>query len=237
VTDVGVSDPAFATAVFMPTLADRQRDKVKLQADWTPNKDLSLQFSAEHGTDKYKTPSVYGLHDTRMNQLNVDWAYTISSKWELNGYLSKGLQSFNQTRNAGYVMSFDNTSTSLGLGFTGKPMSQLQVGGNLTYVDDTSKYAQGLDSTATPYTVASLAASDGLPDITFRQLALKLFGTYALDKKSAVRLDLVHQKSTYNDWAWSYNGVPYRYSDGTTVTQKADQSVSFIGVTYVYQMK
>jgi MtrB/PioB family decaheme-associated outer membrane protein len=237
VTEVSANDPTLATAIFMPTLADRQRDKVKLQADWTPNKDLSLQFSAEHGTDKYKTPSVYGLHDTRMNQLNVDWAYTISSKWELNGYLSKGLQSFNQTRNAGYVMSFDNTSTSLGLGFTGKPMSQLQVGGNLTYVDDTSKYAQGLDSTATPYTVASLAASGGLPDITFRQLALKLFGTYALDKKSAVRLDLVHQKSTYNDWAWSYNGVPYRYSDGTTVTQKADQSVSFIGVTYVYQMK
>ena len=237
VTEVSVSDPALATATFMPTLADRQRDKIKLQADWTPNKDLSLQFSAEHGTDKYKTPSVYGLRDTRMNQFNVDWAYTVSSKWELNGYVSKGLQAFNQARNAGYVMSFDNTSTSLGLGFTGKPMSQLQVGGNLSYVDDTSKYAQGLDSTATPYSVASLAASGGLPDINFRQTELKLFGSYALDKKSAVRVDLIHQKSTYNDWAWSYNGVPYRFSDGATVTQKADQSVSFIGVTYVYQMK
>jgi hypothetical protein len=172
-----------------------------------------------------------------MNQLNVDWAYTISSKWELNGYLSKGLQSFNQTRNAGYVMSFDNTSTNLGLGFTGKPMSQLQVGGYLTYVDDTSKYAQGLDSTATPYTVASLAASGGLPDIIFRQTALKLFGTYALDKKSAVRVDFIHQKSSYNDWAWSYNGVPYRYSDGSTVTQQTDQSVNFVGVTYIYQKK
>jgi MtrB/PioB family decaheme-associated outer membrane protein len=237
VTEVSANDPALATAIFMPTLADRQRDKVKLQADWTPNKDLSLQFSAEHGTDKYKTPSVYGLHDTRMNQVNVDWAYTISSKWELNGYVSKGLQSFNQSRNAGYVMSFDNTSTSLGLGFTGKPTSQLQVGGNLSYVDDTSKYAQGLDSSASAYSVASLAASGGLPDITFRQTALKLFGSYALDKKSAVRVDLIHQKSSYNDWTWSYNGVPYRYSDGSTVTQKADQSVSFVGVTYIYQMK
>lgn len=237
VTEVSANDPALATGVFMPTLADRQRDKVKLQADWTPNKDLSLQFSAEHGNDKYKTPSVYGLRDTRMNQFNLDWAYVISSKWGLNGYLSKGLQSFNQARSAGYVMSFDNTSTSLGLGFTGKPMSQLQVGGNLSYVNDTSKYAQGLDSTATPYSVASLTASGGLPDITFRQTALKLFGTYALDKKSAVRVDLIHQKSSYNDWTWSYNGVPYRYSDGTTVTQKADQSVSFLGVTYIYQMK
>ena len=237
VTEVSLSDPSLTTAIFMPTLADRQRDKIKLQADWTPNKDLSLQFSAETGTDKYNTPSVYGLHDTRMNQFNVDWAYTLSSKWALNGYLSQGLQTFNQSRNAGYVMSFENTSTSLGLGFTGKPMSQLQVGGNLSYVDDTSKYAQGLDGAADAYTAASLAASGGLPDITFRQTALKLFGMYALDKKSAVRVDLIHQKSTYNDWAWSYNGVPYRYSDGTTVTQNADQSVSFIGVTYIYQLK
>jgi MtrB/PioB family decaheme-associated outer membrane protein len=237
VTEVSLSDPSLATAIFMPTLADRQRDKIKLQADWTPNKDLSLQFSAETGTDKYNTPSVYGLHDTRMNQFNVDWTYTLSSKWALNGYLSQGLQTFNQTRYAGYVMSFENTSTSIGLGVTGKPMSQLQVGGNLSYVNDTSKYAQGLDSAADAYTAASLAASGGLPDITFRQTALKLFGMYALDKKSAVRVDLIHQKSTYNDWAWSYNGVPYRYSDGTTVTQNADQSVSFIGVTYIYQLK
>jgi MtrB/PioB family decaheme-associated outer membrane protein len=237
VTEVSVSDPALATAIFMPTLADRQRDKVKLQADWTPNKDLSLQFSAEAGTDKYKTPSVYGLQDTRMNQFNLDWAYALSSKWSLTGYLSQGLQTFNQSRNAGYVMSFENTSTSLGLGFTGKPMSQLQVGGNLSYVDDTSKYAQGLDGAADAYTVASLAASGGLPDINFRQTALKLFGVYALDKKSAIRVDLMHQKSTYNDWAWSYNGVPYQYSDGTTVTQNTDQSVSFIGITYIYQLK
>jgi hypothetical protein len=63
-----------------------------------------------------------------------------------------------------------------------------------------------------------------------------LFGKYALDKKSAVRVDFVHQKSTYNDWAWGYNGVPYTYSDGTTLTQKTDQSANFIGVTYVYQL-
>lgn len=237
VTEVSANDPSFATAVFMPTLADRQRDKVKLQADWTPNKDLSLQFSAEHGTDEYDTPSVYGLRDTRMNQLNLDWAYALSSRWALNGYLSRGQQTFNQTRYAGYVMSFENTSASIGLGFTGKPTSQLQVGGTLSYVDDTSEYTQGLDSSASAYSAASLAASGGLPDITFRQTALKLFGSYALDKKSAVRVDLIYQKSSYNDWAWSYNGVPYRYSDGTTVTQNADQSVSYIGVTYIYELK
>jgi hypothetical protein len=84
--------------------------------------------------------------------------------------------------------------------------------------------------------VASLAASGGLPDIDFKQTTLKLFGKYAIDKKSAVRVDFVHQKSTYNDWAWGYNGVPFTYSDGTTLSQNTDQRVNFVGITYIYQL-
>jgi MtrB/PioB family decaheme-associated outer membrane protein len=230
------ADPAIVNGIFMPTLADRQRDKVKIYADWMPTKDWSVQFSAEDGTDKYNTPSVYGLHDAGLNQFSVDWSYAVSFRLQLNGYVSTGTQSFNQSRNAGYVMAFDNRNSSFGLGFAAKPINQLELGGSLSYVDDISKYAQSLNSSADAYTVASLAASGGLPDIMFRQTTLKLFGKYALDKKSAVRVDFVHQKSTYNDWAWGYNGVPYTYSDGTTLTQKTDQSANFIGVTYVYQL-
>ena len=56
-----------------------------------------------------------------------------------------------------------------------------------------------------------------------------------MDKKSAVRVDFVHQKVSYNDWAWAYNGVPYTYADGTTVTQKQDQSLNYVGVSYIYK--
>jgi hypothetical protein len=231
-----MGESGLINGIFMPTLADRQRDKVKIYADWMPDKDWSVQFSAEEGTDKYSSPSVYGLKDTRMNQFSVDWSYEVSFRLQLNGYASKGLQTFNQSRNAGYSMAYDNSSTSFGLGFTAKPTSQLNLGGSLSLMEDVSTYAQTLDTTADAYTVASLAASGGLPDIMFRQTALKLFGKYALDKKSAVRVDLVHQKSTYNDWAWGYNGMPYTYSDGTTLGQKTDQNVSFIGVTYIYQL-
>lgn len=232
------ADPAngLTTAIFSPTLANRQRDKVRFYADWMPNKSWTVQVSAEEGTDKYTSPSVYGLSSTRMNQFSLDWAYAVSFRWSLNGYMTTGVQTFNQSRNAGYVMAFENTTSSFGLGFTGKPTNQIEVGGTLAYMDDTNKYTQTLDATADAYTVASLAASGGLPDIVFRQTALKLFGKYALDKKSAVRLDFVHQKSRYNDWAWGNNGVSYTYSDGTTVTQKADQSVNFIGISYIYQL-
>jgi MtrB/PioB family decaheme-associated outer membrane protein len=222
-----VADPAtsLSSAIFMPTLADRQRDKIKLFADWQPSEKLSLQFSAEEGKDKFSTPSAYGLHDTRMNQFSVDWGYALSDKWGLNGYVSQGLQTLNQSHPAGYVIAFDNTNTGVGFGFTGKLASKLLVGGNLSYVDDNSVYKQ------------TLVSSGGLPDVVYRQTALKLFGKYELQKGSSVRVDLVHQRVSVNDWAWDNNGTQFAYSDGTTVTQNPNQTVSFIGVTYIYLLK
>ena len=233
------ADPAtgfLPTAIFMPTLADRQRDKVKLFADWQPSEKLTLQFSAENGNDKYSAPSAYGLRDTRMNQFSVDWGYALSYAWSFNGYASQGVQTFNQSRPSGYVMAFENTNFGAGIGVTGKPTGKLEIGGSLSYIDDKSVYAQTLDTFAGADSIALLAATGGLPDVVYRQTALKLFGKYALDKRSAVRVDLVHQRSEVNDWAWGYNGVPFTYSDGTTLTQKQTQSAAFIGVTYIYQL-
>jgi MtrB/PioB family decaheme-associated outer membrane protein len=226
-----------SSAIFMPTLANRQRDKAKIFADWVASESLTLQFSAEGGNDTFSAPTSYGLRITRMSQFSVDAGYAISDKWALTAYASQGNQTLNQARSAGYVLAYDNTSTSIGLGVTGKPTGTLEVGGSLSFTDDKSVYAQTLDGMAGTDSIALLAASGGLPNIVYRQTALKLFGKYAVDKKSTVRVDLVHQRSNVNDWAWGYNGVPYAYSDGTTVSQKPTQSVSVLGVTYVYQLQ
>lgn len=226
----------FPDAIFMPLLADRQRDKVRFFADWQPSKKLTLQFSAEQGKDRYDTPSAYGLHDTRVRQYGVDFVYAESFNWNFNGYVSQGAQTFNQSRYAGYVMAFENTSLNAGFGFTGKIASNFEIGGNLSFSDDKSVYAQTLDLFATADSAALLAATGGLPDVVYRQTALKLYGNYALDKRSAVRFDLIHQRNQANDWAWNYNGVPFAYSDGTTVMQKPSQHVSFIGLTYIYRL-
>jgi MtrB/PioB family decaheme-associated outer membrane protein len=235
-----VADPAdpangMTTGIFMPTLADRQRDKVKVFADWEPDKKLSVQLSAESGTDKYNYASVNGLSHTRMEQFNLDASYAMSFRLSFNGYVSYGVQTIDQSRNAGYVMAFENTNTTVGFGFIGKPSNKWELGGNLSYMDDRNKYTQTLDAAADAYSAASLAAAGGLPDIVYRQTMLKLYGKYDLDKKSAVRVDFVHQKVYYNDWAWNYNGVAYTYADGTTVTQQQDQSVNYVGVSYIYK--
>lgn len=236
VTDPADPNTGFGpSAIFMPRLANRQRDKVRLLADWQPTERLSLQFSAEDGKDRFMTPNEQGLRSTGMNLFNIDWDFALSDKWSLNGYLSQGNQRLHQTRPAGYILSFDNTGTYLGLGVAGKPNAKIEVGGGLSFANDTSVYAQTLAATADAGSVALLAATGGLPDIVFRQTTLKLFGKYALDKRSAVRLDLLYQRSQWNDWTWGYNGVPFTYSDGTTVSQKPTQNVGFVGVTYTYR--
>lgn len=238
---LGVSDvtdnagPAFTNGIFMPTLADRKRDKLKLQADWQASEALTLQFIAEAGKDRFSSPSSYGLRDASMNSIGVDLSYAISDKWSLNGYVSRGRQQLNQARADAAIMAFDNTATTFGLGFTGKPTGKLEVGGMLSFINDKSEFAQSLDATANLGDAALLAATGGLPDIVFRQTTLKFFGKYTLDKQSAVRLEVGHQRSTWNDWAWSYNGTPFVYTDGTIVNRQPKQRVSFIGVSYIYR--
>ena len=219
------------TAILPPTLGDRKRNKVKLFADWQPTEELALQFNAESGKDQYNVPTAYGLQDSGMNLLSVDWTYALSDTSALNGYVSRGKQTFNQALPAGYLMAFDNTSLNASIGFTGKANAKLELGGNLLFVNDSSVYAQGLDAAADAYSAALLASTGGLPDIVYRQTALKLFGKYALDKTSSLRVDLIHQRNSINDWAW-----PFAYSDGTTVTQQPTQNVSYIGVSYSYQL-
>ena len=56
---------------------------------------------------------------------------------------------------------------------------------------------------------------------------------YALDKKTDVRADMMHYRYRTNEWYWSNAGVPFFYSDGTTVSQQASQMVTMMRVAYV----
>ena len=235
VPDPSATSTNFATGIFMPNLADRERHKLKVHADWQPTDKLSLQLVADTGRDKYKVPSAYGVRKSATNQISIDGNFTVNDNWSLNGYVSRGRQELDQSRPGAAIMAFDNKVTTLGLGFTGKPTGKLEVGGGLMYMNDKNIYAQTLDATADAGSAVLLAATGGLPDIVFRQTTLKLFGKYTLNKQSAIRVDLAHQRSTWNDWAWNYNGTPFVYSDGTTVNRKPKQNVSFVGVSYTYR--
>ena len=236
VTEIG--DPStgfYPDAVFMPSLADRKRDKVRLVGNWQATDSLSLQFTFDTGEDSFSMPTDYSVRSSKMNLFSIDFDYALSSRWSVNGYLSQGSQKLNQARPAGYVLGFNNTNTSLGIGVVGKPTSNLQLGGGIAYIDDRNEYDQGLDANASASSANLLAATGGLPDIVYQRTELRAFGDYRLSKASAVRVDLVYLHAKYNDWGYGYNGVPYVYSDNTTVSQQQTQSVTYLGMRYIYK--
>ena len=73
-----------------------------------------------------------------------------------------------------------------------------------------------------------------LPNITYKTTKLNLFGIYELDKKSSIKVSAIYQEFKTDDWQWGYNGVPFLYSDNTTVSNP-NQTLTFLGVAYLYK--
>jgi hypothetical protein len=116
-------------------------------------------------------------------------------------------------------------------------MSRFQMGADLTYLNDKLKYLQDYDPLASAQNKLFLTEQGGLPDVTYRLIRLALFGEYAVDKASYVRLDLIHHRTKFNEWTYNFNGVPFTYSDNTTLNAKEHQNVTFVGISYVYRFK
>jgi hypothetical protein len=146
----------------------------------------------------------------------------------MTGWLSHNdvILDVNGTTNA-YLESMRQLNHSLGLGIRGTPTEKLEVGGDLTVSYEVNRYGQGVNGVSNQ--------PNNLPAVAFRQLGLTVFGKYALDKSADVRVSLSHQRTFFNEWYWSNNGVPFFISDGTTVNQKDNQHVTAIGASYIYK--
>jgi MtrB/PioB family decaheme-associated outer membrane protein len=227
---------------FPAMLTDRTRDKLKGSVDWAATEKLSVTFAAETSYDRYTPPNqIGGLRSGRNWLYSVDASYALSEKWKATAYGSLGSQAFRvEQGNNGYIANVSDRNAAFGVGLTGKPTGLLDVGGTLTYVQDVNKFGLGADPFGT--TAATVAANNaqaalGLPDVTFRETRLNLFAKYAIDKRSDVRLDVIHVITTLNEWTWGgQNGLPFfTYGDNTTVLLNPNQHVTFIGARYIYK--
>lgn len=216
-----------AAGAYPMNMADRTRNKIKISADWSPTGTLSFQFMLENGKDTFSSPSDKGLRDTGMSAYGVDAAWSISENWKLTGYVNQASQTLHVDHNVGYLAELANTNTSVGVGIAGKPGAKLELGADLSVMDDINRYRQAMATGAA-------IVGGGLPDVQYRVTRLSLFGKYALQKNGNLRVDLIHQSLQFDEWTWSYNGVPFTYSDNTTVTMQPTQSVNFLGARYVY---
>jgi MtrB/PioB family decaheme-associated outer membrane protein len=235
VPDANAPGTGFDRGIFMPTLADRRREKVRFLADWQPMEQLSLQAALDVGTDHYSAPGVYGLRSSGMGQATVDVSYAVTDDWNVTGFVAHGKQTLDQGKPDAAFIAFKNRETNVGLGVTGKATSKLELGASLSHLQDRATFAQTLDATASAADAALLAASGGLPPIKFQQDVLRLFGKYALDKQSWVGAELAHYRTRWDDWAWGFNGTPFVYSDGTVGTRQEVQRVTLLRVVYNYR--
>lgn len=240
---------------------DRDRTKVRANLDWDPSENLSVQMVIEHGQDDYKrawTPVATqviaiqpGARTVSNDSATLDASYKVSEAWRIGGFWTHSENRWSVNK-SGLGDDTKNMTDTFGLSIKGKVSSALHIGFDLLAANDVTS----LQNFVAP-TVAGLAApatltnadingniggfngtrSPGgnyLPSITYNTVKLNLYGVYELDKKSSVKVNLAYQEMKSDDWQWGYNGVPFVYSDNTTVSNP-NQSVTFASVVYVHK--
>ncbi len=223
------------TAAFPFIFLDRKRDKVKLMADWSPHDAISLQVALENGSDRFSAPSEKGLRDTGMRLASLDVGVQLGPRARLSAWASFTEQTLHVSQASGYLADLKDRSHSAGLALNAEASTALRWGADLMWTRNRNRYELGTDAQASADNRAFLSQSGGLPDVVYRNTRLKIFGDLTLDRRSRVRVELVHDRSRLDEWTWGYNGVPFVYSDNATVGLRPNQRVTFVSATYTYR--
>jgi MtrB/PioB family decaheme-associated outer membrane protein len=229
---------------------DRDRAKLRGSLDWDASDKLLVQGVVEHSRDAYLRayseaylatqviPTVPGARTIMADSLSLESSYQASENWKVNGYWTRSYNRWNVNK-ASLGDDTKNTANTFGMGINGKLSPRITVGLALLTTRDNTSYSN-LSATAVAGQAAGNVAGwvgqtqpgNTLPDIKYTTNKLNIQGNYAIDKASDVRLLLAYQEFKTDDWQWGYNGVPFLYSDNTTVSQP-NQYLSFIGASYI----
>jgi len=222
-------------------LADRKRDKVRVNANWAPISPLTVQFYAESARDDYggRDGSALGPRTGEAQNYSVDAAYVFNDRWQANAWYSRNDTRFDQATceaasSAGvcpgnatdpiWSAKLRNLSDNLGAGVRAKPTGQIDLGAELTYSEIRDQFDMG--------TIQG-AAVTSLPDVHTKLTRVNLFARYALQKNTGVRLDYIFDRYKTDDWTWP----TWTFADGTTLTQNPNQKINFVGVSYYYRFQ
>ncbi len=210
-------------------LADRKRDKVRLSVNWQATEQMSLQFRVDESRDDYgqRAGSTLGAQKGEASAYSVDAAYAFSDKWQATAWISRDDTRYEQlTRLVDpWQAKLRNVGDSFGLGVRGKPLSRLEIGGDLSQSDIRDENQQQL--------FAGIAVVDLVPNFSTKLTKLNLFAKYAVKKNVDLRLNYIYDRFSTDDWTWTR----WTYSDGTRVLQSPTQTVHFIGVMMNYNFR
>jgi len=223
-------------------IADRKRDKLRAMVDWSPLDRLGLQFVVEDARDDYEGPNTYGLQKGKGRLYSVDASYSFNAAWQVHAWYTRDENKAHEiTQNTATITKFNNlkeTGDSFGLGVKGQLSGRMKVGGDVEYFRSVNEYKQTITGGALPATQVPA------PDITNKLVRLKLFADYAVQKNADLRLTLIHERWSTDDWSWfmfpASGPTPWAYgttTDGTTVLTNPKQDATFIGLRYTYRFR
>lgn len=225
-------------------MADRDRSKVRVTLDWTPLEALSFQLILDDARDTYTTRAV-GRDQGTARFYSVDATYAVSDAWLLTAWLSNSdtrASQRNCSRSSGasndgyscvtpdanhtqWKVDLRNQNEAYGLGLRGKPMARLDVGADLSHSLDRAEQRERVLAGTAP------AGVTFLPDYFYKLTTFKLYGNYAIDKSSGVKVEWINERRSTDDWTWTNFTYNTAALDGTTVNIVPNQKVNFIGIT------
>ena len=101
-------------------------------------------------------------------------------------------------------------------------MGAAQLGADLSYSDILDQFQQ---------TAQVGNPIESLPNVSTKLARLNVFGKYAVDKNSGVRLDYLFDQYKTDDWTWS----TWSFADGTTLSQNPNQKVNVFAASYYFK--
>jgi len=235
--------------------ADRERDKFRIMADWSPVDQFSAQFAIEGSNDSYTagrgSPDI-GVRQGDARLYSVDLAYILNERWKFTGWYSRTEASIDQASiantaavnpassstanaNSGAILwssSQRNTVDTFGIGVRAKLPMQFDVGADYLFANDKTRYGSSREAYA-PFTTSAASVPGMLPDIKYRQNTVRIFGIYNFDKDTKLRLDYVFDNRRVSDWTWS----GYQYSDGTRISANTEDTAHFLGISLSYAFR
>jgi len=213
-------------------MADRERQKVRLLTDWSPTDQFSAQLTIEGSSDVYGNgrgnPDI-GVRQGNAQFYSLDLSYQATERWKFNTWLSRSLSSIDEASIAGRSQSFPGQGAQ-GAGTRGKLPYGIEVGADYVYAFDKTAYNTRKEDYG-PF--SNTAIPGAIPDISYRQQTLKLFGTYPVDPQLSLRLDFIADHRKSNDWTWN----DWIYTDGTRVILNPDSKIYFVGMSLRYAFR
>lgn len=228
-------------------LLDRDRDTVRMTLNWIPTDKLSLNLRADDSRDDYSGRGINGFdlgpRKGQNSNYSLDGAYLFTERITGTAWYSRNENKYENatcqpgttaatvdvcnatSANPVWSAALRNISDSFGLGLRANVSAKVEIGAD--FVE--SKVRDEMDTASISPAVST--AVTPLNDIHTKIDTFKLYGKYAIDRHSGVRLDYIYDQYKTDDWTWA-NWV---YTDGTTVRQDPNQKVNFVGVSYYYK--